>query len=147
MATTSTVPAVRAALVSLVGAGLAGVSVTYGRPMDKVLPREAVWVGDVTVDQRVPVMTAGRKRREESYRVEVTVSVLNARGTLQTADERCFTLVDAIENVVADDPTLGGIDGLIHATVAGIRSPVPEFAAEGPVALAVVEVACLSRLT
>lgn len=132
--------------MSLVGTALPGVSVTYGRPMDTVLPREAVYVGDVRGQHRIPVMKAARKAREESFTVDVVVAVLMPRGTIADAEARAFVLATQVENVLADDPSLGGVDGLIHATAGSFRSE-PDFAQEGPVAVVVIEVDCLSRLS
>ncbi len=145
MATTSSVPAVKAAIVALVATALPGISVTYGRPMNSTLPREAVFVGDVRGQHRVPTMKSGRKAREETYTLDVVIAVLMPRGTLSEAEARAFVLATEVEDALADDPSLGGVDGLIHATAGSFRSE-PEFANEGPVAVVVLEVDCLSRL-
>lgn len=145
MATSSTVPGVKAALVTLVSAGLSGVSVTYGRPMSSTLPREAVYVGEARGQHRVPVMTSGRKVREEAFTVDVVAAVLAPRGTVQTAEERCFALLAEVEDALADDPSLGGVSGLIHAIAGAFRAD-PDYANEGPVAVVVLEVDCLARL-
>lgn len=146
MATSSTVPAVKAALVTRIASSLSGVSVTYGRPADNLLAGKGVWVGDVEGEHRVPVMTAGRKRREETYRVQIVVFNHLARGTQQAAELAAFTLLTEVEDVVADDPTLGTVDGLVHATIGGGFTTTVDQTAEGPVCLVTVEVDCLARL-
>src|ERR1051325_1589894 len=105
MALDSTVPAVKAALVSLISAQLTNVQVSYGRPADSKLARECVYIAEATGEHSIPVFKAGRKPREERYSIEVVVAVIKARGTITTAEARAFTLLAAVEDVVADDPT------------------------------------------
>lgn len=147
MALSSTVPAVKAALVSLVttGIGDSTVQVSYGRPADSMLARDCVWMGRVTGSDRVPVMSAGRKVREQEYSVQVIVWVAKPRGTVQEAEARAHVLAAEINDALADDPSLGGVDGLIHAT-AGSWEVEADQALEGPFCLITFDVDCLARL-
>lgn len=145
-ATTSTVPAVKTALVTLIGTALSGVQVTYGRPADNKLNRECVYVGEATGAHRIPVYKGTvRKPREERYSVEVVVAVIKARGDVTDSESRAFTLLASVEDVVANDPTLGAVDGLLHAT-AGSWETAAEQTAEGPAAVIRFNVDCLARL-
>jgi hypothetical protein len=143
----STVPAVKAALVTLLTTAIndTTVQVTYGRPADSMLQRECVWVGRATGTDRVPTIKAGRKAREERYAVDVVFWVAKPRGTTQEAETRAFELLESAENVLADDPSLGNLDGLVHAT-AGTWEADADVANEGPYALLVLEVDCVARL-
>lgn len=147
-ALSSTVPAVKAALVTLITADVndSTVQVSYGRPPDNQLARECIYVGDVPSGaQRVPTLKAGRKAREEKYPIEVVVAVLAAGGTLSAAETRAFVLLSSVEDVVADDPSLGGVAGLIHAT-AGTFDVTSGYTAEGPVCVIRFQVDCTARL-
>jgi hypothetical protein len=139
MSNHSTIPAVKAALRQRVADRLPGVQVSYGQPMDTTRQREVVWVGSVSGTQTVPVITGGRKRREEDYTITVTVAVVRPRGTPEDAEARLFDL--------ADDPSLGGVDGLVHAYADGPVDADVEFGSEGPVAWLTFSVHCLTRLT
>jgi hypothetical protein len=145
MATTSTVPSVKTALVTLIGSALSGIQVTYGRPADDKLNRECVYVAEAIGTHRVPVFKAGRKPREERYSVEVVVAVIKGRGDVTDSESRAFTLLAAVEDAVANDPTLGAVDGLVHAT-AGSWETAAEQTAEGPAAVIRFNVDCLARI-
>lgn len=146
MALHSTVPTAKAALVTLIGTALTGVQVTYGRPADSQLERECVWVGDATGQQRVPTMKAGRKARHETYSIEVVCWVADTRGLISTAEARCFELVGEIEDVVADDPTLGlaSAAAFFQATTGNFDTAADLIG--GPAAVVRINVDCEARL-
>jgi hypothetical protein len=145
MATISTVPAVKKALYDALTAGLGGVQVSYGHPSAALVERQVVYVGDVQMDYSVPVMRAGRQPRQEEFTVEVIVNVAPARGEPSEAEAEAFALLAAVEDVVADDPTLGGVDGLLWVRFDSGRV-VTDLGPEGPICLIAVEVACAARL-
>lgn len=145
MATSSTVPAVKAALVSLLTAALPGTQVTYGRPADSMLSRNCVWMGRAAGTDRVPTMKAGRKAREQDYTITVFVWVAKPRGTVEQAEDDAHTLLAEVNDALADDPSLGGVDGLIHAT-AGSWEAEADQAQEGPFCLVTLDIDCLARL-
>lgn len=145
MATHSTVPAVSAAIVSVVAPALPGVQVVEGRPADSLLQRECVYTGQVTGHHAIANIKAGRKQRNENYTIDVVCSVLQARGTVAAARNRAYELVAAVEDALANDPFLGAVDGLIAATAGGFRD-VSDFVKEGPAAVVVLEVECSARL-
>jgi hypothetical protein len=147
VATTSTVPTAKAALVSLIGTALSGVQVTYGRPSDAELDRECVWVGDVTGRQQVPTMKAGRKARHETYSVEVVAWVAMDRGLVSDAEARAFVLLGSVEDVVANDPTLGIATGTAYfgATTGDFDSAADLIG--GPAAVVRLNVDCTARLS
>jgi hypothetical protein len=119
MATTSTVITVKQALVTLIDAAVS-VPVTYAWP-GKLTQSECVFLGPhpetsdvrIDVDSQIPTMKAGRKQRAETYTVRVTVWVFRPDLTVEGAEEcetRAFELFESIENVLADDPSLGSTD-------------------------------------
>ena len=145
MATSSSVPAVKNALVALLATALPDTQVTYGRPADSMLTRNCVWVGRAAGADRIPVMTAGRKVREQAYNVTVFVWTAKPRGTVEEAEAEAHVLLAGVTDALADDPSLGGVDGLIHAT-AGSWEAEGDLAQEGPFCLVTLAVDCLARL-
>jgi hypothetical protein len=155
VATSSTIPAAKTALVSLIGAALAtsgpgstAIQVAYGRPADNLLARECVYVGDVTGTQSVPVARgSGRKTRQEEYRVEVVVAVLMVEGEVTDAEARAYTLLAEVEDVVADDSTLGLATnvGYFQATT-GSFDAIADYTDEGPACVLRLNVDCKARL-
>ena len=124
MSTTSTVPTVKARLVTVLTAALASASlegdqvpVTYAWPGPDTQP-EAVFLGphpqaaDIRLDlsDQTPTVKAGRKQRQESYTVRVTVWCwrpdVTATGA-QTVETQAFSLAGLIEDVLAEDPRIG----------------------------------------
>ena len=148
MATTSTVPSAKAALVALIGTALPGVQVTYGRPSDAELDSECVWVGDATGQQRVPTIKAGRKARHETYSVDVVCWTVIQRGLVSEAEARAFVLLGEVEDVVADDPSLGlttATTPVFFATT-GQFETAADVASGIPVAVVRMSVNCEARL-
>lgn len=108
MATRSTVPTVRAQLVSLLAAraGLAGVQVEYSHPLEGI-DDEALYLGESRGTSQIPTVRAGRKARQEQYIIDVWVEVNRDGPTPQDASERSWALVGEVEDMLADDPSLG----------------------------------------
>lgn len=108
MATHSTVPTVRAALVSALSArpALAAVQVAYSHP-GQAIETESVYLGAARGSHTVPVVRAGRKKRQESYVLDVFFDVVADGPTGQEASERAWTLAGELEDLLADDPSLG----------------------------------------
>lgn len=125
MATTSTIPTVKAGLVTAFSSALATASTSGGQiPVDYAWPGpdtapECVFFGPhpqtadirIDIDQDIPTIKAGRKQRQEDYTLRTTVWVfrpdLTAAGA-QTVETRAFTIGGLVEDVLADDPQ-GGI--------------------------------------
>lgn len=117
MATTSTVPAVKAALVTAFNAEAGDELAHYS--WHPSVGSEAIFFGQVLTDgdagateieHDIPVMKAGRKQRDETYTLELTL--LNVREGLEpseaaAAELRGFELLAYVEDVLANDPTAG----------------------------------------
>lgn len=143
---TSTIPAVKAALVAAFQArpALSGVQVTWGVPHDAIA-REWICVGDV--EGRQDSAAIGQQRRDEEYTVLVVVNVV--RPSLESAQataERCFALVAEVEQALRPltAPPLGVAD-LIWAFVT--KTDLTEtFDTDQRTARATVHVACRARI-
>lgn len=140
---TSTIPAVKAALVSLIGAALPGVQVTWSTPREDKQP-EWIRVGDVR--GRQAAARIGRQARKETYTVEIHVSLVKSDvEDPRVLTDRAFELVGEIEDVLRADETLGGVPGLIWAVVE--KSDLSEGVAGGERwSEVVVHVGCESRI-
>lgn len=108
MATRSTAPTFRAALLAALQArpALAAVQVTYSHP-GATLDTDSVYFGETRGSMDVPVIRGGRKKREERYTLDVWFDVAAVGPDAQTASERAWSLFGELEDVLADDPSVG----------------------------------------
>ena len=123
MSTTTTVPAFLAAFVPLLQAALPGVKVTPVWPGPEAQGDEMVFMSDSVDnwDVEIPTMKAGRKQRQESYDITVEAWV-GKKGELREASAtaaraRAIELIDAIDDMLADDPEV--IPAVQHARLTG----------------------------
>lgn len=132
MATGSTVYAVRAALVASLTANgaLTGVQVSHGYPGESKIKREAIYVDRVVGQHRIANIKAGRKQRDETYSATVVVSVVKDRGSVAEVEQRALVLLQEVEDTIADDPSIGSVDGLVAATAGDFRM-VSDFTSNG----------------
>jgi hypothetical protein len=128
MPTSSTVPAFKAALVSALQAlpALAGVQVAYRWPGPST-EAEGVYLSDWSFEKTIANIKAGRKHREETFELEVILQSFNAAPSPRDADDadaRVSVFEAALDGVLADDPTLGGVVRFAAVT-AGQTETVP----------------------
>jgi len=111
---------------------LSGIQITYGDP-GGAARREFIFIGDVTAGGQDPEsLSSGRRRRIESYTLDVIVSVQSKPQGLQENEQRAVVLASAVENVVADNPTLSNLDGLMFIECAGMSVSSNEAGIDGP---------------
>lgn len=151
MATSSTVAAVKTALVAQLTAliGDTDVQVAYGRPQDSLVSREAVHVADVAYSAELANMRAGRKHYDEDYTVDVVIAVARPRGEASDAESRAFALFEYLRDLLADaDGSSGlGVDGVWQTTLESVDAQVTHPpGADGPVAVIVATVRCRGRV-
>lgn len=110
MATGTTLVTVKKALRTLLAAraGLAGVQVSYAKPLGGLLP-EAVWFGGAEAPEARIAATGGTvKKVHENYSFTAVVQVLVEDGRdEEAADERAAALLGELQQAVAANPTLG----------------------------------------
>lgn len=144
MATTSTVPTVKARLVTVIKASLATagtdggqIPTTYAWPGPET-ESEAVFLGPhpQTADIRlnnthdIPTIKAGRKQRQEDYDVRVTIWSFRPDLTPADAAEceaRAYAIFALIESVFAADPKVGLSDTILTAKVGDSASTLFPF--------------------
>lgn len=104
----STAPAFKAALLTALGArsGLSGVTISYGAPLQG--PRESITLGDISGSQEFRTMSGPIPKKEETYTLEVYVSVVREGNQQQTCTERCFALAAEIEDELRTNITMSG---------------------------------------
>lgn len=126
---------------------LFGVQILRG--WDEQAPeREHIRIGDASGTLSIPVMTAGRKHRDDRYTISLYVFAgVPGRGA-EEAEERLEELVHVIGDVLADDHTLGELDGLVSAEMGEYAGPKSDPTPEGSYGYATpVEINCHARLT
>ena len=127
---------------------LSGIQITYGDP-GQAARREFVFIGDVTAGGQDPEsLSSGRRRRIESYTLDVIVSVQSKPQGLQENEQRAIVLASAVENVVADYPTLSdSVTGLMFIECAGMSVTSNEAGVDGPHSQITVHFAVKARLS
>jgi hypothetical protein len=110
--TSSTVPVVKSALVTVLSArtGLTGVQISYTWP-NAATEAESIWLGDEegTCNTDVVMGTAAHAEAEE-YTIPVTVQVVQESGPVSsgsTTEARAFTLFEEVRRALVVDKLLG----------------------------------------
>lgn len=147
MASTSIRTSVKSALVSTIAAALPTVQVTQGWPGRAIEP-EFVAIANVAGNLSLPLMQAGRKPRDDDFVVTILISTAKGgRDTFAEVEARAEDLYAVIENALANDPSLGAIDGVLWAAIERVEGPNSEITTEGPAAFLTVDIAVRSRLS
>ena len=144
MATTNIRWTVTKTLIDLIRAhpSVIGVQVEPGWPGDT--EAEAIWVDELDGEVDMPLMMGGRKIRDDRFTIPFEIRVAN-RDDLDSTMERLLELVAAIEDVTADDPTLGGLDSMPSAVISHERQ-ICARTPDGHIGFAEVVVDVHSRL-
>ena len=145
----STMYAVKAKLLTLLQANatLASIQVTYGDP-GEAMRRESIFMGDVDSNVHTPEsLSSGRRRRLEDYTLAVEVFVQSKAAGQQEGEQRALVLANAIEDVLADYPTLDdGVTGLMFVQCSGMSMSTAEAGIDGPRIQVTVHVDVKARL-
>jgi hypothetical protein len=108
MATTSLVPDVKARLLERLAdaADLAGVAVVYALEGEQV-DREFVTLASSRFSHTLPILSAGRKKRDETASIEIVFNADVPGRSAAEADARVHVMFAVLEDILADTPTLG----------------------------------------
>jgi hypothetical protein len=114
LATSSSIPAVKANLLTLLPArtALANVQVSYGAPVPSPA-LEFIWLGDVDGTEEYLAMNV----KQEDYNLDVVINATIEAPDQQIATERAFVFRDEIDAMLLADKTIGG--AVIDAKVGG----------------------------
>lgn len=127
----STVPGVKAALVSLIEAADPSLQVDYADQGDTAR-RERCYMGNVQTHNSEPAgMRADKRRRHEKYDLSVWVEVIGHESA-QACEARAFAIAALVDDIVADEPKLDGVAGLTFIRMDGLEVNTTEVAGEGP---------------
>jgi hypothetical protein len=125
-------------------ASLSGVTVEPGWPGDRVPVAQLIWLDEIDGQIAVPVMTGGRKQRADTFTLSIQMRVIGL-GTLDETMTRLFELVAVVENLLANDTSLGSLDGVLSAELTNGRQTSAMFP-EGPAAYGELILTVESRL-
>lgn len=115
----------------------------------KTMPR-LVYVSNVDGDLVIPLIQAGRKQRDDTFDVTLSLRVIGTpkKDPVAALDEAVATLGvmwAAVEDVLANDPGLDDLDGLTYAEVTGARGPLSSVLPQGPIAFGEMTVTAKAR--
>ena len=125
---------------------LSSIQVTYADP-GGAARRECVFLGDISNNQHDPEsISSGRRRRIEDFDLEVFVFVNSKpRSSPQDCEARAIVLADAVEEVVADDPQLSNLTGLLYCQVSEMSMSTVETG-DGPATTVTLTINAKARL-
>lgn len=146
MATTSIRSNVKEWLVTKLATAADPVSVSQGWP-GKHLEREHIWIDRVTGAVSMPFAMSGRKVRDDEFTVRLVFQAASPGDSIQETDERADALYAFFENLLATDPSLENMDGVMDAPTWTAEGPNGELTDEGAVSFYVVELSVNSRLS
>lgn len=167
MGTSSTYVEVKRQLVSKLTTALASSGLTGGRVLvsywwpgsggeaDQVyLGRRGDLEGPSRrIESRIPTIKAGRKQRQESYTIELSVESWRSDLTAadaETAEAWAFTILDKLDSLLADDPKLA-LTSIQWAQLGDVEvvggGPIPNPAGSGWLLLLIASVEVQARLT
>lgn len=131
--------------------GLASVnsdSITYAEPQAE-LSRDSVWLGEVKgEDPDIPPPTkAGRRVRHDAFTISIFLVTITPGDNDGTAsDLRALELLAAVEDIVAENPTLGAVPGLMFCHLRPHDGPNPVGIDTGYASAIQVPLFCLTQL-
>lgn len=113
-ATNSIRVAAKTRLVALLAAReeLQNVQVAYAWP-GKEQEAECMWIGGSVGPVTIANMRAGRKSRDDTFQLTVHWTAAAPGQTAEEADARAEHLYAGLENLLAEDTALGGLDGVL----------------------------------
>lgn len=121
------------------------VLVRSSRPGDTELTDEMVYVRmPITGEVSLPVGVGGRKPRDDRFTVTLQVAV--TRPSVDEAMVRLEEMVADVCDLLADDPSLGDIDGVLSAEISSATVGADTYA-DGVWASGEIAVSVHSRLT
>ena len=137
---------VKTYLVATLAATLDPIPVAHGWP-GRNIERDHVWVDRVTGFLELPLLTAGRKFRDDKFTVRVAFQASAPGDDIAETVERVLALYAHVENLLADDPGLGEMDGLISAALGPVEGPDGSLTDEGAVSFVFADIAIHARLS
>jgi hypothetical protein len=133
-------------------AEMSGVGVWPGWPGDKFVTSEMVWCNEVDGTLDLPFSTGEDSRHPRSDEFSITwltrvagTLVADPETAMDATGDRLAVIHGAIESILADDPTLDDLDGLLEAKLTE-ASQVTPMTEEGPIGWGRLVMSCTARL-
>ena len=124
---------------------MTGVLIASGWPGEQIAKTaQLVWVDEIDGEVSMPVMVGGRKERNDNFDIPLQIRVLGF-GTVDDTMKRITEIVSVIEDTLADDTSLDGLDGVLGAEITRERM-TSAMLTEGPAGFAEVIVSVYTRL-
>ncbi len=130
---------------SMVGADGELVQMTPGEPAGTTEREHVFVVLPVRGEREIVFMEAGRKTIEDNFTIPFLFQSAVPGSTLEECSARVEAMSNDLLDVLADDPTLGELDGLMWATEATTEGPDAFQTDEGAVAFWRTDVECKAR--
>lgn len=126
---------------------LEGVDVHDGWPGDLNLigPESLVVDDEIESEASMPVAVGGAKPYDDIFTVRILVHV-RGRLTRAATRERLAEIEAAVHTVLAADPSLADLDGVLSAGIVRRRHQI-QMTADGPLSYAEITLSIHSRLT
>lgn len=127
---------------------LDGVSVTDSWPGEKHVKPEMIWLDRIDGDTSIPVGTGvgARKARDDIFRLLFKIGVSGRGQSMDQVMTRLMEIRGEVEDVLANDPTLGDFDAVVSAELKPSFETMAHTS-EGPVAYCELTIEVHSRLT
>jgi hypothetical protein len=125
---------------------LAETQVSVFWPGDKRVTPEMIWIDRIEGDVSVPTMKAGRKDRDDLFRIYWQVRVASRKHDEEASMGRLAEIVAELEDIPADWSTLQDFDGVVDAQVIS-EQHAATHTPEGVFAFAEVVIEVHARLT
>jgi hypothetical protein len=100
---------------------------------------------EIDSDTAIPVAVGGPKPYDDVFEINIIIAV-RGRGSRAEARTRLAELDGAVHELLAGDPSLAGIDGVLKASIVR-RTRRIAMAQDGPMARSVITVQVHSRLS
>lgn len=107
--------------------------------------REHVFVARISGRRQVAFLEAGRKTVEDDFTISFVFMTATPGADTLSADDRVEQMSVALSDVLADDPALGDLDGLMWAVEAEANGPDHQLTDDGAVGFMHVDVECKAR--
>ena len=124
---------------------LTGVTIEPGWPGDRGPNAQLIWIGDIDGTCEIPVMTAGRKQRDEKFDITVDFRIAGF-GTLDEVGSRISEVFTVAGDILVDDCTLDNFDGVLSAEMTRKSGPSLGMFPEGPVGFGQFVISVSTRL-
>lgn len=126
---------------------LGGVGVHPGFPGELAAAgAELIWVdAPPPSDTRIPVGTGGRKIVDDTFSVPLQIRVAG-RPNLAEAGDRLDEIAGAVVEVLATDPTLDALDGVLSAEITSVAGPAIGVTPDGPLGYSRIEISVHTRI-